>query len=194
MSYSSKVYKLDISKTETQPCTNRYIQVPVTHLISLKWENIPKHTYPSLSLNGFKQKSSYSIAIFCTQEQKNAIINTLSYTVLKQFRWITKDCMKYVMIYRNKISYLNFGYSTTRTWTNNFNINFSELLPLKIFSRPTASPKSTLRWPGNNGPKPRVASLSQLMEMTANVRPWKQPQHETIIACIWFTWVKRLKI
>nr|GME09149.1 Uncharacterised protein [Ipomoea batatas] len=45
-----------------------------------------------------------------------------------------------------------------------------------------ASPKSTLRLPGNKGQNPRVASLSQLMDIAASVRPWKQPQHETIIA------------
>ncbi|KAG4982861.1 hypothetical protein JHK82_027708 [Glycine max] len=54
--------------------------------------------------------------------------------------------------------------------------------PLKILSSASASPKSTLRLPGNKGPKPRVASLSQLKDMTPSVRPWKQPQHETIIA------------
>lgn len=54
--------------------------------------------------------------------------------------------------------------------------------PLKILSSASTSPKSTLRLPGNKGPKPRVASLSQLKDMTPSVRPWKQPQHETIIA------------
>ena len=52
-----------------------------------------------------------------------------------------------------------------------------------MFSSESASPKSTLRFPGNNGPNPRVASLSHRMEITAYVRPWKQPQQETIIAC-----------
>lgn len=54
-------------------------------------------------------------------------------------------------------------------------------LPLNIFSRAASSPKSTLRCPGVNGQNSRVASLSQLIEIAASVRSWKQPQHETMI-------------
>lgn len=56
-----------------------------------------------------------------------------------------------------------------------------DFIPLNIFSSPSSSPKSTLRIPGNKGQNPWVASLSQLMDMAANVRPWKQPQYETIM-------------
>lgn len=75
-------------------------------------------------------------------------------------------------IFSDKANYANKKNSKYIQWKK----------PLKIFSREFASPKSTLRLPGNKGPKPRVASLSQLIDITANVRPWKQPQHDTMIA------------
>lgn len=50
-----------------------------------------------------------------TETHYNQQFNKLSSTVLKQSRWITKECLKHVMNYTNKITYLNFGYSTTRT-------------------------------------------------------------------------------
>jgi hypothetical protein len=40
-------------------------------------------------------------------------------------------------------------------------------------------PSKVLKCPGTKGPKPQVVSLSQLMEMTSSVRPWKHPHEET---------------